>query len=1217
MAHRSDQEIVKSTHNLARFCVENRAVSWVLLIGVLMWGVLGYMRMPKRKDPDIPVRTAVAICPWPGVKAQKIEQMVTRKIEAKIAQNSFIHPSGSSTNYGIRSVTLDGVAIIYVQLSEKLADSAKQFNDINLKLNSIDDLPDGAGPIMFQSDFGDTAALMLTIASPKEGDVALALRAQAIAAAIKRARESAPPDAKNGRVSLVTLFPLTLGTENVVRVRDGLLQYLGAHRYAGDLRALDGSGFVGIDGVVMPGVDLAKTANKFITDYIGTSVFPAVHPDAWAPVLIGDPADTEKVLREFAGDKYTYRELDRFTDLIQRTLETVPTVEKVSRSGVLPEWIQLAYSQKRLASYGVTPTRLAQLIAERNITRSGGIINAEGTDVSVHPTGEFKSPAEIGDLMIKRSDSGVPLYLRDLVDVLPGYENPPRLLNFYTWQGPDGRWNRSRAITLAIFMRPGEQIGEFGAAVNSSLATLRDRLPEDLVIARTSDQPRQVSENLDLLMTALYEAIVLVVLVAWLGFWEWRSALLIALSIPITLAMTFGMMYALGIDLQQVSIATLIIALGLLVDDPVVAGDAIKHELGMGQPPSIAAWLGPTKLARAILFATITNIVAYLPFLMISGDTGQFLYSLPIVMTCALIASRIVSMTFIPQLGYYLMKAGKPLPPIEYRREHGATGIYYKLGRYALEHRKMFVLGSFIFLAGGFSIAKHLKSAFFPEDVQYLSYVDIWLRNGAAISETNRAAAEAEAVVRRAAAEYGHEHPGKDGKPREILKSVTSFVGGGGPRFWFSAASEAQQSNYAQLIIEINDKEDMPKLVGPLQDALSNSVPGAYLDVRQLLTNPVQYPIEVHVLAQADVDPAQEDQDIETMRDISDQVLDILKSTPGAQRVRTDWLEESPVVQLPIDADRANLAGISNADIARSAAAGLSGWQVGALVDGDQQIPIVARLRQEERARLSDVSNLYVYALTGEGRVPINSLVPMQFHMSQERIVRRDHFRTMTIMAFPAPGVLPSEVMAKVMPKIDALRADLPPGYRILIGGEQANQDQGFGELAVVLATSVGLIFIALVIQFNNLIKPWLVFTAVPYGAVGAFIALWLTGTPFGFMAFLGVASLVGVIVSHVIVLFEFIEERQEMGEELIQGLLDAGIERLRPVMVTVGATLFALFPLALHGGPLWRPLCFAQIGGLALATVIELVLVKSFYAIFVADLGILKWGPHQSSAHQ
>ena len=1216
MAHRSDTEIIATTHNAARFFVENQAISWVLLIGVMAWGIFGYARMPKRKDPDIPVREAVAICPWPGVRAEKIEQMVTRKIEDQIAENSYIHPAGPSTNYGIRSITLDGVALVYVQLSEKVSDSEKQFSDINLKLNSINDLPSGAGPIQFQSDFGDTAALMLTVASPKVGEVELALRAREIRSAIEKARESAPADAKTSRVSLVTLFPQAIGTDNVVRARDGLALYLGAHNFAHDIRPLDGNGFAGLDAEVVPGIDLLQITQKFVSDHVGTSVFPTIHPDAWPPVLVHNPADTESALDAAAGDKYSYRQLEHYTDLIQRALQTLPNVEKISRFGVLPEWVQLAYSQRRFASYGIQPSKLTQILSERNVTQTGGTINAGGTDVSVHPSGEFTSASQIGDVIVQRSQSGTPLYLRDLAEVLRGYQNPPQLLNFYTSRAADGRWIRDRAITLAVFMRPGEQIGAFGKAVHQALDGLRNRLPEDLIIARTSDQPRQVRDNLDLLMEALYEAIVLVVLVAWVGFWEWRSALLIALAIPITLAMTFGAMYALGIDLQQVSIATLIIALGLLVDDPVVAGDAIKHELGMGRPAVIAAWLGPTKLARAILFATITNIVAYLPFLMLTGDTGQFLYSLPVVMTCALVASRIVSMTFIPQLGYYLMRPGKPLPPIEYRRTHGVTGIYYKLGHYALEHRKVFVGCSFVFLAGGILIGTRLRSAFFPSDVQYLAYMDVWLPNGAAISDSNIAATEAERVVRRVAVDYGREHP-RHGKPRPILKSITSFVGGGGPRFWFSAASESQQSNYAQLIFEIYDKDDMPKLVGPLQDALSDSVPGAYLDVRQLQTNPVQNPIEIHVFGQADVEPAEEDVDIDTLRDISGQVAAVLRSTPGAQRVRTDWMEQSPIVQLPINPDRAIMAGVTNADIARSAAGGLSGWQVGTLLDGDSHIPIVARLRQEERAQLSDVANLYVYSSIGTGRVPLNSLAPMNFQMSQERIVRRDHFRTITVTAFPAPGVLSSEVMKLALPKIEALRAELPPSYRIVVGGEQFKMEEGFRELGVVLAVSVVMIFIALVLQFNNLIKPWLIFTAVPYGAVGAVAALWLTRTPFDFMAFLGITSLVGVIVSHVIVLFEFIEERQEMGEELIQGLLDAGIERLRPVMVTVGATVLALLPLAIHGGPLWRPLCFAQIGGLSLATVIELVLVKSYYAIFVADLGILRWGPSTPVKHE
>ena len=237
-------------------------------------------------------------------------------------------------------------------------------------------------------------------------------------------------------------------------------------------------------------------------------------------------------------------------------------------------------------------------------------------------------------------------------------------------------------------MRSGEQIFKFGAAVDKALANVRPQLPADLIVARTSDQPRQVKELVSLLMGSLYEAIVLVVIVALVGFWDWRAAMLMAASIPLTLAMTFGIVHVLGIDIQQVSIATLIIALGLLVDMPVVAGDAIKRELGSGSPRDLASWMGPTKLAKAIVFATITNIVAYLPFLMLTGDTGFFLYSLPVVMTCTLIASVIVSFTFMPLIAYYLIKPPKQLePPMSERRQHGFPALYYRVGDFALRHR--------------------------------------------------------------------------------------------------------------------------------------------------------------------------------------------------------------------------------------------------------------------------------------------------------------------------------------------------------------------------------------------------------------------------------------------------------------------------------------------------------------------------------------------------
>ena len=488
------------------------------------------------------------------------------------------------------------------------------------------------------------------------------------------------------------------------------------------------------------------------------------------------------------------------------------------------------------------------------------------------------------------------------------------------------------------------------------------------------------------------------------------------------------------------------------------------------------------------------------------------------------------------------------------------------------------------------------------------AYVELWLPNPAALGQTSDLTRQAENVVTAAARDYGIRHPGRDGKPRPILRSVTSFVGGGSPRFWFSVSPEAQQANYAQLIVEILDKHDMPDLVVSLQKALNQGIAGASVDVQQLQTNPVSHPIEVHVSGHTDIDPSGERTDIATLRGIALQVENVLRQSPLARRVRNDWLNESPVMELPIDPDRANMAGITNADIAGSAAAGLSGAQVGTLIDGNLRIPIVARLFRSQRSELSELPELYVYASQGTQKLPLDAVASTKLIFRTERIVRRDHFRTITVYGFPARGAFASDVLKSAMPQLDELRKHLPPGYSLTLGGESARQSSGFLQVAIVLMISVLLIFLALVIQFRDAVKPLLIFAAVPYGAVGAFAGLWLTGTPFGFMAFLGVASLVGVIVSHVIVLFEFIEENRERGTPLVEGLLDAGIERLRPVTVTVAATVLALVPLALHGGPLWQPLCYAQIGGLSIAAVIELVLVKVIYAIFVKDLHIVRW---------
>ena len=1206
MAHRTDSDFIQNEHNTARFFVENRQISWILLLATVALGIYGYAQMPKRKDPNIPVRVASVIAPWPGATAQQVEQLVTRPIESTIAENSYIR-APIEGDFGIKSLSMPGLSIIQVQLADTVKDPKKEFSDMNLKLNSLS-LPQGAGPIRFNSDFGDTAALMLTVASPLEDTTAISVRARAVELAIEKARSQRPRMFSGMPVAIVVCFPDSAPADAVERMVRLFVQAAEAQQLLSKMELLHGPGFVVADGYTdRDDATIVAYGKTFVQSRFHES---EIHPDAWPPILVHDASQTGPALAANRGNKYTYHELENFTDLLSRALQGAPEVSRVDSAGVLPERIYLDYSQERLASYGLQPSNLKGLLNARNITLPGGALEAGSKNIIVDPSGEFTSPEEIGNVIVGSSGFGAPVYLRDLVDIRSGYQSPARYLNYYMWKDPQGKWRRTRAVSLAVQMRAGEQIGQFAKNVQAKLAETERLLPADLIIAATSDQPRQVTENVDLFMGALYEAIALVVLVSLLGFWEWRSAVLMALSIPITLALTFGFAHVLGIDLQQVSIATLIIALGLLVDDPVVAGDSIKRSLAEHRPPVIASWLGPTKLAHAILFATITNIVAYLPFLLLSGTTGEFLFSLPVVMTCALVASRLVSMTFIPFLAYYLLRPLKKAEKsIEERRTRGFSGFYYRVGEYAIKHRWKVFATSLLFLALGGLAGHQLKTQFFPDDVQYLSFVDVWLPNDAPLFVTNQTALQVEDLIRTTAEKYGRDHLGKDGKPRPVLKSLTTFEGGGGPRFWFSVTPQLQQLNYAQVIIELFDKEDTPRLIGPLQAAISQNVLGARVDVRQLQTNPVEYPVELRVTGLADVDPLEEEKDIANLRSIASKVAAILRGVPTATRVRDDWGQDGFEVTLKVDPDRANLAGITNQDVAQSSGSALSGAGVTTLRQGDQQIPVVSRLRMEERAKLSDVQNLYVYSSQSDNKVPLLSVSSIENVLQTLRIRRLEQFRTISVRCFAKSGELPSEVFSAAAPQLEDLRKTLPPGYSISISGEQAKQEQGFKNLTVVMAISIAMIFLALAFQFRHAIKPILVLAAAPYGVVGALIALYVMGAPFGFMGFLGIASLIGVIVSHVIVLFDFIEEMHEKGEPLDQALLDAGIVRLRPVMITVGATILALFPLAVDGGPLWQPLCYAQIGGLGVATFITLLLVPVLYSIFVLDLKIVKWG--------
>lgn len=1197
--------------NISRFFVTKGPIAWTAMVSVLAWGAYAYVRMPQRQDPIIPVVTGVVITPYPGAEAEKVEQEVTRKIERKVAENPAVEH--------VKSISRPGISIVYVELFETERNAELVWQDIRGKLGEIPDLPQGAGRpthSWLNKDFGDSVAVMLTISSPAVSDLEIALRAKGVREAILAHRQETLETSLAERWAGVLVYPSLVSRTHVLRMGRTLAQHLTEEGVVRDAAIVEGPSAAILDVELeqdKTSRDLRSATERWERETVGVT---ELQPDVWRPFWIEDLDGLEDALRRNAQDKYTYRELEHFAGRVRDRLKQSPYVAQIDLVGVQDERVWLSYSGQRLNQYGITPLALVDRIRQRNINIPGGRVDVPDQSVVVRPTGEYTSAAEIGQTVLCLSEKGYPLYLRDLVEVTRGYDDPASVLNFrtvkvarrqassedpgYAERGGDGgrevqddaELHTARAITLSVRQVKGTHIADYDRDVTAAVEEMRLQLPPDLRIERTSDEPAEVHHKISSFNKCLIEAIVIVVVMSLL-FMEWRSALLVAICIPITVAMTLGMAQMVGIDLQQVSIAALIIALGMLVDAPVVAADAINRELAHGQPRTVAAWLGPKRLARAVFYATLTNIVAFLPLLLVEGKTGDFIYSLPIVVSLSLVSAMIVAWTFAPLLGLYLLRGQKGFESSAGEPVAGFPRIYKAFVERCIAHRFVSVGVVVVVLVGGALLVRSIGSSFFPKDLHDVFVVNIDLPEGAPLHQTRRVAQD---TIREIEALEGGS-----------VGSYTTFVGAGGPRFWLSIEPEQRADNYAQILVHTTDKHETAGVVDRLKKELPSRIADARVRTQMLETGPpIGIPVQLRIYGP----------DTDTLRELAAQLKDRLRAMPGAIDVHDDWGDPVFQMALSIDSDRSAMSGLTHQDVASAVGTGLSGLPVSHLRERDELIDIVLRLRPSERSNLEDLYSLDVVNASTGVAMPLRQIASLERELVIPKIRRRDHERCITVRCDAVPGVLPSEIVAElqqVLPsgsRVDGSGDTLafPTGYRWEFGGEKFEQDKGFRSLAVALIVSFAAIYLALVLQFNSVTQPMLIYAAVPFGVVGGLIGLLLFGSTFGFMAFLGVASLAGLIISHVIVLFDFIDEMRHKGEPLRKAVVDAGLARLRPVVVTVLACVGGLVPLALSGGPLWEPMCYVQIVGMLVATLVTLVVVPVLYVIFVEDLRLVRW---------
>jgi multidrug efflux pump subunit AcrB len=1203
---------------LSQFFVYRKPIAWTAMVATLAWGTYAYLSMPQRQDPIIPVLKAVVVTLYPGATAEKVEQEVTRKIERKVAENPKVEH--------VYSISRPSLSIVYVELIETLKDAELVWQDIRGKLSEIPDLP-RVGPYptrpYLNKDFGDTVAVMLTISSPPVSDLEIKLRADSIRNALLAHRQTAPAQASAERWTGVLVYPQTLDRSFVLRIGRTLGQRLTEAGVAGNVAIVEAPSTGMLEVTLRAGHTLADI-QRVVTDWEREEVGAGEsHPDLWPEFWNHDLNELETQLRQHACDKYTYRELKDFADRIRDRLKQSSNVAQIDEVGAQNEQVTLAYSGQRFNQLGITPLSVITRIQQQNTNAPGGRIELPEQNVAVRPFGEYTSAAEIGQTVMDVSADGYPLYLRDQVEINRGYEDPAGVMNFRTIKvdsaglplttpeqksgheaggkaanGPDDyNLQSGRAITISVRQVKGTTIADLDRDINAALTDLTPVLPQDLRVDRTSNEPFEVRHKIREFDRNLIEAIVIVVAVA-LVFMEWRSAVLVAVSIPVTVAMTLGLCQMVGVDLQQVSIAALIIALGLLVDAPVVAADAINRELAHGQPRHIAAWLGPRRLARAVFYATLTNTVAFLPLLLVQGKTGNFIWSLPIVVSASLFASMIVAWTLAPLLGYYVLKGQKGFDAHASQPGKGARfpRAYKAFVEACIAHRLLASGVALLVLAGGAGLAHRIGTQFFPKDLHDVFTVNLYLPEGSPIRETRNVAMSA---IRELDALEG-----------QHIASYTTFVGAGGPRFWLSVEPQQRADNYAQILVHTASKQETAAVVGRLKEVLPTRIAEARLTIEQLETGPpIGVPVQVRLYGS----------DMETLRALAAQVKQHMRAIPGTTNIHDDWGD--PVFQLALNftADRASITGLTNEEVAAMVGTGLSGLPVTQLRENDKLIDITLRLRPSERSRIDNLLDLNVASAMTGVRVPLRQVASVTPQLVAPKIRRRDHERCLTVLCDAVPGVLPSTIVERLREVLPPARGTarqsengnriaLPPTYDWEFGGEAYEQAKGFKSISVALIVSVVAIYLALVLQFNSVTQPLLIYAAVPFGMVGGLIGLLVFGAPFGFMAFLGIASLAGLIISHVIVLFDFIDEMHHKGEPLRKAVVDAGLARLRPVVVTVLATVGGLIPLALEGGPLWEPMCYVQIAGMLVATLVTLVLVPVLYVVAVEDLRLVKW---------
>jgi len=887
------------------------------------------------------------------------------------------------------------------------------------------------------------------------------------------------------------------------------------------------------------------------------------------PFFNDEFGDTYGSIFALSGDGFTYAEMRDYADFVRQQLLRVPLVAKVEQFGVQSEKVYIEFSSKKFAQLGVPFEQIVNQIATQNEIEASGVLVTPSDNLQVRVTGALRTLGQIEELQLRAG--GTTFRLGDFATVKRGYQDPP---------GDKMRYNGKEVIGLGVSMEKGGNIITMGQGLQETVTRIRAQLPVGIELERVADQPQAVTESVGEFVKVLIEAVVIVLAVSFLALGlhskpTWRvdvyPGLVVALSIPLVLAITFLFMRMLDISLHKISLGALIIALGLLVDDAIIAVEMMVRKMEEGLSRFEAATFAYTSTAMPMLTGTLITAAGFLPIGLAESAAGEYTFTMFSVNGLALLISWVVAVMFTPYIGFMLLKV-KPHAHGESSHDVFDTPAYQRFRRivsWCVEWRKTTIalsLGVFALGIFGFSF---IEKQFFPDSSRPELMVELWSPEGTSFGAN-------EAVVKRFEAFIGKQ---------EGVKSVTSYVGTGSPRFYLPLDQIFPQSNVSQVVVLPVDTVAREALRLKIIEAFRTDFPEVRGRVK-LLPNgpPVPYPVQFQVLGP----------DVQVVRGVADQVKDVMRANPNTLGVNDNWNEAVKVLRLDLDQDKLRALGVTSQSVRRTVNTTLTGTPIGQFRESNRLIDIVVRQPVEERATITKLSEALVPTSSGRA-VTVGQVARVQFVWEPGVVWREGREWAVMVQSDVAEGIQGPTVTAQIDARLKEIRAKLPAGYRLTVEGAAADSSEAEASIMANVPLVLFITFTLLMLQLHSFSRSLLVFLTGPLGVAGAAMALLVLDRPFGFVANLGVIALFGMIIRNSVILVDQIEQDIAGGAHPWDAIVEAAVRRCRPILLTAAAAALAMIPLS--RSTFWGPMAVAIMGGLMVATALTLLFLPALYA--------------------